>query len=246
MLLSLFLMRGFVPPVVFYRDPFFPYKYDFAQKIMSEFCLVAFEYPPIRVSMLYGKGIPAFVNEYHMGEVATLALPKNILEYEKGANQERSYLCGVNFFSRPVGTFTFPWKLAFLGHKDCDEDQIYGPVPLKNEILYRDIGPNYCYPLKEWTNDDIWDYTEEMGVPVQTDRYDQKNRCEWPDKTFNSDYFPACIRCLDKRLAGKEVFCPKVQKEIPNVSQAVAEFTWVPDYFSNDLYPDERDSLNPK
>lgn len=228
-LLWLFLSRGHYPPVVFYRDAFFPYKYDFAQKVLSDYNIVAFNYPPIRLSMLYGKGIPALVSEYHMGEVATLALPKNIVEYEKDAS--RPFICGVDFFSQPVGTFTFPWKLAFLGHKDCDSDQIYGDVPLKSEILYRDVGPNYCYPLKEWTNGDVWDYIEHFDVPVQDDRYDWKNRCEWPDKTFNSDYFPACIRCLDKRLAGKNVYCPKMQIEIPNVSESVTEFVWEPDYF---------------
>lgn len=233
-LLWLFLSRGSTPPIVFYRDPFFPYKFNFAQKVMSDFNLCAFDYAPIRLTMLYGKGLPALVSEYHMGAVATLALPKNIIEFDESRAASHPFLCGVDFFSRPVGTFTFPWALAFLGHKDCDSDQIYGDVPLRSEIIYRDIGPNYCYPLKEWTDADVWDYIEYFGVPVQADRYDVKNRREWPDKTFNSDYFPACIRCLDKRRAGTEVYCPKYKKEIPNVSGAVMEFNWKPDYFGSE------------
>jgi hypothetical protein len=228
----LFLLREIdrLPSIVFYRDPWFPRKYDFAQRIISRLELTVYDYPPIRTSMLYGKGIPAFVNEYLTSEMSTIALPKNIIEYAEG-DEEKKFLCGVNFFTRPCGTFAFPWDVALLAHKDCDEDQIYGPVPLHCRLLYRDVGPDYIYPLKEWTHDDVWAYHQLYNVPYQANRYDIDSRVELEDKTFNSDYWPACIRCVDKRLAGSRVFCPKLKIEIDNVSGQVREFDWSPDYF---------------
>jgi hypothetical protein len=95
----------------------------------------------------------------------------------------------------------------------------------------RDEGPDFLFPLKEWTHEDVWDYTEKYQVPVQTDRYDVANRTEWPDKTTNSDWYPVCIRCVDKRMPGATVFCPKMNRELVNVSGAAAEFGWQPDYF---------------
>jgi hypothetical protein len=66
---------------------------------------------------------------------------------------------------------------------------------------------------------------------MQADLYDVANRCEWPDKTFNSDWYSVCVRCVDKRTPGAKVYCPKMNREITNVSGAVAEFGYVPDYF---------------
>lgn len=229
-LLHLLKFLNLLPQIVFYRDPWFPKKYDFAHWLIAEWNLEVYDYPPLQTSMLYGKGIPAFVNEYQISEFTTVAVPKNIVEFQDG-DQERDFLCGVNFFTRPCGSFNYPWDVALVAHKDVDEDQIYGPVPLHTRVLYRDVGPDFIYPLKEWTHDDVWDYIESFDVPMQTDRYDVANRCEWPDKSTNSDYWPACIRCVDKRKEGETVFCPKFKINIENVSEGVREFTHQLDYF---------------
>lgn len=229
-LLHLLKFLNLLPQIVFYRDPWFPKKYDFAHWLIAEWNLEVYDYPPIATSMLYGKGIPAFVNEYQTSEWSKLVLPKNIIEFQEG-DDERQFLCGVNFFTRPCGTFAYPWDVALVAHKDVDQDQIYGEVPLRTRVLFSDVGPDFIYPLKDWSDEDVWDYLEHFKVPIQTDRYDVANRCEWPDKTTNSDYWPACIRCVDKRLEGETVFCPKLQKEIKNVSDLVQEFTHQFDYF---------------
>jgi len=211
-----------LPPIVFYSDPWFPRKYDFARELISRWHLEVYDYPPIRTSMMYGKGLPAFVAEYQNSPLTTTIVPKNIVEYEDGKNPDL-YLCGVKHFTRPKGTLLFPWDAVLIGHKAVDTDPIVGPLPLESRVLYRDVGPNFLYPLKDWTHDDVWDYIEAFEVPYQSDRYDLKNRCEWPDKTTNSDYIHACIRCVDKRLAGREVFCPKAQTPIRNVSHLAIE-----------------------
>lgn len=229
-LLHLLREAGFFLPIVFYTSPWFPRKYDFARWVISSLNLEVYDYPPMRTSMLYGKGIAAFCDEFMTSQVTTVAVPKNIVEFQDGDNPDK-FICGVGFFTRPCGTFVYPWDVAIVGHKDTDSDQIYGDVPLHTRVLYRDAGPDYIYPMKAWTNDDVWDYAEKYRIPMQPDRYDVKNRKELDDKTLNSDYFEACIRCVDARLAGQKVYCPKFKREIDNVSERVPTFDQKFEYF---------------
>lgn len=217
-------------PVVYYRDPFFPRKNRFVNLVIDSYLLECHDYPPLRVSLKHSPQMVGLVSEYATGPTSVLAVLKNSSEFCDG-DDEREFLCGVNFLMRPCGTFNFPWDVMLVGHRDDDTDPIFGPIPLHSNIVYRDEGPDFIFPLKEWSNTDVWDYTELHQVPVQADRYDVANRCEWPDKTFNSDWYPVCLRCVDKRTPGATVFCPKMKRDIVNVSGAAAEFGHVFDYF---------------
>jgi 3'-phosphoadenosine 5'-phosphosulfate sulfotransferase (PAPS reductase)/FAD synthetase len=226
----LYLLKSMkrIPPVLFFEEPKFPRKFAFAHRIIESLNLEVHDYPPVRMSMLYGKnGIPSHVAEYHTGSKYTIILPRNIIEYEDG---DREYLCGLEFLSRPTTTYPFPWDLLLIGHKDVDEDQIFGRVPLKTRTVVRDEGPAYAFPLKNWTHDDVWDYTDSFGVPVQQSRYDQATRTEWKIKYYNSDYFPLCIRCVDARRAGTQVSCPRFERSLVNISEQVRRFDEKLDY----------------
>jgi hypothetical protein len=229
-LLHLMYSHGIRMPVVYFRDPFFPRKNRFVNLVIDSYLLECHDYPPLRVSLKHSPNMVALVSEYSTGPVSVAAVLKNSIAYQDGDN-ERDFLCGVRFLMRPCATFAFPWDVAFVGHRNDDEDPIFGPIPLHSNIVYRDEGPDYVFPLRDWKGDDVWDYTERYDVPIQADRYDVANRREWPDKTFNSDWYPTCVRCIDKRTPGAKVFCPKMQREITNVSGAAAEFGYVPDYF---------------
>jgi hypothetical protein len=229
-LLHLLYVHGIKMPLVYYEDPWFPAKNDFAHSVISDWGLEVHNYPPIRVSLKTGQEMVALVSEYSSGPRSTIAVLKNTSEFQDG-DDSADFLCGVKFLMRPCGTFNYPWDVAFVAHKDCDTDQIYGVIPLHSNIVMRDVGPDFIFPLREWTHDDVWDYTLDHGVPVQTDRYNVSERREWEDKSTNSDWYPCCIRCIDKRTPGKTVFCPKMQCELENVSGSAAEFGFVPDYF---------------
>lgn len=217
--------------IVYYRDPYFPRKNQFANSVIHDWNLAVFDYPPARVSLLHSPKMVALVSEYQSGPCSTVSVLKNSIEYKDGDNPH-GFLCGVDFLCRPCGSFVYPWDVALIGHKDCDEDQIYGVMPLHSPIVMRDEGPDFLFPLKDWTHDDIWDYTAKFKLPFQADRYDIANRKEYEDKTFNSDYYPTCIRCVDKRIPrGTKVFCPKLNREIENVSDKAPEWGWQPDYF---------------
>jgi len=229
-LLHLLLSRNVRIPVVYHRDPWFPRKNAFADQVINLYNLEVHDYPPQKTSLMHGKEIVALVSEYQTGANSNLAVLKNALEFKDGDDPDK-FLCGLNFLMRPVCVYVYPWDAALVAHKDCDEDQIFGLVPLHSRVVYRDEGPDFVFPLKEWTHDDIWDYTERFDVPYQTDRYDLVTRRELPDKTPNSDWYEVCIRCVDKRIHGQKVFCPKMKTELVNVSGAAPEYGLVPDYF---------------
>lgn len=229
-LLHLLLSHKIRIPILFHTDPWFPRKFDFANKLISAWNLEVHDYPPAKTSLKHSEQMVALVSEYQTGPHSSMAALKNSLEFKDGDDPDK-FLCGLNFLMRPCCLFIYPWDVAIIGHKDCDEDQIFGLVPLHSRTVYRDEGPDFIFPLKEWTHDDIWDYTEQFNVPYQMDRYDIKTRRELPDKTPNSDWYEVCIRCVDKRLHGQKVFCPKLEREIENVSGAAPEYNRVPDYF---------------
>lgn len=230
-LLHLFLSRNSRIPIIYHRDPWFPRKNVFADFVIGLWNLEVHDYPPARVSLCHGKEMIALVSEYQCSPQATVSVLKNALEFKDGDDPDK-FMCGLRFLMRPLGGLAYPWDVALVAHKDCDEDQIFGIVPLKSPLVYRDEGPDYAFPLKEWSHDDIWNYTEEHNLPFQADRYNISERKEWPDKTFNSDWYPVCLRCVDKRTQGQQVWCPKMQKEITNVAGAAPEWGQTPDYFS--------------
>ena len=217
-------------PVIFYEDPWFPAKTQWMHELAASWALEVHNYPPLRVSLKTSPEMVALVNEYSTGPHSIEAMLKNTIEYDE-KETVGEFLCGVSFLSRPCGTFNYPFDLAIIGHKDVDTDQIYGPIPLHSELVMRDSGPDFYFPLKGWTHDDVWDYIEVFDIPVQRNRYDVSRRQEWDDKTFNSDWYPCCLRCVDKRKEGQRVFCPKAQLELINMSGLVPEWDWEPDYF---------------
>lgn len=209
-------------PVLFHREPFFHGKYSYAMKMLDDWGLTAHDYPPLGVSLWEGKSIIAYTNHYQVGVIngtqTTLDLPKNIIQPEEG----KPYLCGLNdIIKRPTAYFNYPWNLAFIGHKDSDEDQIAGKTHLyANFVENQPAGPDLAFPLRFWLDEDIWNYLDEHGIKVQPDRYDQENRREWTFKDGNGDYFHACIRCINRNGPDK-VFCPKLKREIDNVSSSI-------------------------
>jgi hypothetical protein len=229
-LLHLLIVHKIFLPVVSHASPFYPAKYTFARKVTLDANLLVFDYPPLRTSMVYGNGVPAIMEEFQTHPLNTIAVPKNIREFEDGDDPAR-FQCGVDLLTQPCGTFAYPWDVAIIGHKDCDSDSVFGEVPLHSDKVYRDAGPDLLFPLKEWSHQDIWDYLDAFEIEVQSDRYDREARKESDDKTYNPDWFEMCIRCVDKRKAGTKVFCPKLKLEIENQSEHVPEHTQKFDYF---------------
>ncbi len=229
-LLHLLKSRGIDLPVIFHRDPWWPAKYAFADGIIRDNELTVHDWPPMAVTLWEGETIMAFTNHYQIGDKpgAVLFLPKNILPPEHG----KKFLCGLtDVLQRPTGTYSFPWDCVLIGHKSSDEDQIAGKVTLHCDIKQNaGVGPDAAFPLRTWTDADIWDYTDRHNVPQQPDRYDVPNRREFADKSTNSDYAHVCIACCDRRSKAVSVHCPKMDCEVTAVADKVPYSSPVLDY----------------
>jgi hypothetical protein len=129
----------------------------------------------------------------------------------------KPYLCALEqIYAKPTGNpDSCPWDLLLIGHKGCDTDIIQGG-DVGTRIDWRVLPGcpvEIVFPLRTWSNDDIWNYSRAEGVPQNYRRYMSDGTgkmVESPDYTFNPDYFEACTACMDRRPgAPKHVPCPK-------------------------------------
>jgi hypothetical protein len=215
-LLDLVKKANFKLPILSYREPFSPRKYLFANAIIHANDYTVYDYPPLETWFSRRNGSVEIVN-LHQGPAgnAPIYLPTGV----KPPKMDQPFLCGLSdIYGKPtVSSYSFPWDLALIGHKASDVDPILGPVPINTFFQSGDL--SLLFPLKAFTDEDIWRYTIEFNLPINEQRYNRlDNWKEFEDITFNPDYFHACTACMDPE-SPKEVFCPKVAGMIPNVSQ---------------------------
>jgi len=77
------------------------------------------------------------------------------------------------------------------------------------------------YLMRDWTDDDIYEYLETSCVFPDENRY-EKNITGWDhkkDKSKNADFIPTCLNCIDRHSKEKFAYCPKLQATITNMSE---------------------------
>jgi hypothetical protein len=212
-------------PVIYYKHPWFASKQNFANEIIESWGLTVHDYPPMTAGIKAKQGMLELVARYEFGEGSAMDLPINTLP----PVSRRNFICGLNdWVLRPkAGAITFPWDTVYIGHKSSDVDPFDGPVPLKSYSTELG-GVQLVFPLRDWSDADVWDYLEENRVPYDRRRY--QDRRELPDKWLNPDYIHACTRCLDPAETAAEVFCPKAGRNVPNVSARVLRLEQIPNY----------------
>jgi 3'-phosphoadenosine 5'-phosphosulfate sulfotransferase (PAPS reductase)/FAD synthetase len=222
-------------PVIYHRQPWFPDKNKFADELIRKWGIEVYDFPPFAAGVKMkparehnnnGDGDRSrpleLVARYSFGHTY-IDLPMSTEKPVTG----RPYMCGLHWLLRPGSVATFPWKVAFVGHKSSDVDPFEGRVPLRGDSA--DVGNvHMVFPLRDWTDDDLWDYIELAKVPFDTRRY--KNRQEVPDRWHNPDYFHTCTACIDPRETAEEVMCPKLKRPVPNSGPGVTRLETLPDY----------------
>jgi len=211
-------------PVIQWREPRFRSRYAFSDRLANAWDLEMYDYAPLDYMLTDGfdieTGAPRFdfVKLYQFGQKA-LALCLGTEEPQREELASGRYLCGLDALRRPTGTFNFPWDAAFHGQKSADVDLIKGAVPLAQDAVVQAGVPTQFYPMRHWTDADVWDYLEAAGVPNDDTRY-EKVGGTWRhkrDKSANSDYYPVCWNCVNRHL-GNTVWCPKYLCETNNIS----------------------------
>jgi 3'-phosphoadenosine 5'-phosphosulfate sulfotransferase (PAPS reductase)/FAD synthetase len=216
---------GIDVPVIQYREPKLRERYAYSDKLVKEWGLEMYDYPPTRVAVADGPDVETgemrfdMLKYYQWGSTAVVMS----LGTERPTKQEiesGKYLCGVtDFLHRPTGTFNFPWEAVFIGTKGHDTDLIKGEIPLAMDVRAIDGAPVNLYPLKDWSDGDVYRYLESESVEVDPTRYVKRDG-EWgnnPNKSLNADFYPICFNCVD-RHQGRHVHCPKLAATVSNVS----------------------------
>ena len=202
-------------PVVFWRENSQFQKYGFANRMINMWNLSVYDYLPIKNEILYhngridGVGFRTVGNAFFSVHIE-LARPYNGL-----------FSCALKeIIGKPKTFFEYPWDTTFIGAKSSDVDPILGPMKLKTDSV--PLGNTLLvFPLKDWTDEDIWDYTRTNHLPYDERRYNKDNGFkEFEDKTYNNNYHFACTDCINPEEE-EEVYCPMVMKKIVNMGKNI-------------------------
>lgn len=218
--------QGFPLPVIFHRVPWFTHKYEFADSVIRSWAMEVHDWTPMHAGIKVKPDRIELVARYNFGN-GVMDVPVNTLSPTH--YPRRDYICALNdWLGRPKSPGTLHrWKTIFHGHKSADVDQFEGPVPL-NRGAVTIGGIRLVFPLRDWTDADVWDYIEANHIPYQKSRY--ANRAELSDTWANPDYIHACTACIDPREKSNAVFCPKLKRQVPNVSAKVLQLNDKTDY----------------
>lgn len=202
-------------PVIYWkREHHFPVKNKFANEMIERFDLEVYDYPPEYVRMVRKNGLIEVVNFFSIGK-HTIEVPSGIVPYK----EDEKYLCAfADMYMKPTGSYRFPWDTMFIGHKDSDVDPLRGPVPLAVDEFKHEDAPRFVFPIRHFTDEDIWEYTKRFNVPQDMNRYSG-------DKAYDNDYYPACTACVNPDNP-ETVFCPKLKANVPNISH---KLVWIED-----------------
>lgn len=224
-MLDLFERAGIKLPVIYWRlEHSFPIKNRFANEMIEKHDLEVYDYPATRIEALWIKDQVEIIYNYLIDQKGKMmAVPAGVVPPKPG----EKFLCGYqDMYLKPIGGLMVPWDVFFLGHKNSDTDPLQGAIPLKNDIEELD-GPTLAFPIRHFTDADIWEYTEKFGVDQNWARY--RDRLIEHD----NDYYPACTACMRKD-APEQVFCPKTGGMIDRVAE---DLVWVdsirPAYFGD-------------
>lgn len=216
-------------PVIYHRQPWFPEKNRFADNMISKYHLEVHDWPPVMVGTKTHADCIQPVALYQYGEGAGIKIPLGILPPIEG---ER-YLCGIfDIIGRPKGSFTVPWDVLVWGQKACDKDIFEGGCRLKTDFVEAKPeieGPALFYPIKDWTDADVWAFITENNIPYQLTRYNSGSKKEFKSKTYNNDWVRACMKCIDRR-EDDVVDCPKFKRKVPNRASEIPDLEQTFDY----------------
>jgi hypothetical protein len=196
-------------PVIHWRWKGDTRRYEFADKVASDWNINLVDYDSIYWDVVYRNGKMDVYNFKRINEGIHFIPAVEILPSSKR--------CAVqDFWIQEQKEFEYPYDVTFSGHKGSDVDALMGAVPLVYDAVQ--IGTTTTvFPLKDWTDKDIWDYTVKNNIPINHKRYGEGFR-EFEDKTYNENYHFACTECMNPERP-ETVYCHALNDRIKNISQ---------------------------
>jgi len=204
--------------VIFHRHQFQHHRYDYANKMMRKWDLHVVDYAPSGTAMSENEAETNVVSYYQVGQ-KPVYLPTGLIQ----DHNSKDTLCALDdLYGRPTGIFSYPFDLVFHGHKSVDVDPVLGAVPLFSDVAMNVGSVSAAYPIRHFTNDDVWRYIEENDIPINHAAYEMKSG-KWTsreDKSSSPDYVSCCFSCISAKT-GNSVYCPKLGCSVSNVSNQV-------------------------
>lgn len=215
-LLHLTRAMGLDFPIMFHHTPFFPKKIAFANGVIEAWNLTVYRQQPTKVGIVREPQLD-FINEYSARDGKTIAMPVGLMPLQEGL----PFLCGLrDLMGTPRSVLVYPWDTALIGHKSSDHDPLFGDIPLKGYVAQITPSMKAVFPLRDFTDADVWAYTEQFNVPFNDRRYNKADGYkEFEDITYNNDYYHTCTKCMSP-TEPEQVECPKFGV-VPNVSAVV-------------------------
>ncbi len=198
-------------PVLFFKFAQYHNKYTHALEVIKQWDLEVYDYWPQAVQEYQHGDYFEVLHSYSTGGNGFIHLFSGVRER---TSNESHYLCAVeDLLLRPKAqAHDYPWDVTFHGHKGTDDPELGESVSITNTTVQ--LGNTKAViPFVDWSNKDIWDYIHKYDLPYDTTRY---NRV---DKTSNPDEYPTCFKCIDTRIAGQMITCPKYNKPIQNIAK---------------------------
>jgi hypothetical protein len=221
-LLHIMRSMGINLPLIFFREPWQPSKYEFQDQLIREWDLLVYTWHPTESAFTQNEDEFEVQNLYFLNSTS-IKCPTGIIQPSEG----KPWVCSLDILNRPkqVSLQVPDVSAVWIGHKGCDSNQIYGP-DAGTRVEAR-IVPNMAtmlFPLKDWSHQDVWNYIEEHNVPFDSKRYSKLDGVwsEKEGKAHSIDNIHACTACIDRRQnAAKFVHCPKLGMRIENISASV-------------------------
>ena len=200
--------------VIHFKLPFLPAKYQHHHKLQEALGITVHDWLPSRLALTHGNNRIDVCETYDIGS-GEISVMRGTEPFEEG----KPWVCGLDWLNRPTCKATANFDVLLCGHKSCDIDPLTGNVPLEIDMKRLGAFTECWYPLRDWTDEDISNYTLSNHILYDENRYDARVVSK-EDKSLNSDYIQACMRCVDKR-EGDFVQCPKLQADIENISRFI-------------------------
>jgi 3'-phosphoadenosine 5'-phosphosulfate sulfotransferase (PAPS reductase)/FAD synthetase len=205
------MVRLFRPdvPVIYLRAFNHPTKHFFAEKIMKEWGLNVIEPLPAYRDVVAKGDHVELIEVYQQTKDIPFYFPIEAEpDYQPGAN----CLCAIDKLNAPKSSEVGGFDSVFIGHRGDDVDPVYGAIPVKDYVAQ--IGDvRMVYPLKDWSEADIWEYSRWQEIPQNDERY------VLGLQRGNNDYYPLCTRCLESKE--NEVFCPKAKGPVHGLGNLI-------------------------
>lgn len=204
-----------------FRHPAFLDRYTFADRLISDWQLRVEVVPHAWDSMIAGNGRVDLIGTVRIA-TARIHIPVANLVWSEDSG---SHICALDN-EMPVSGVPLverAFDLAILGTKEGDTDPVVGAVRLAEVVdRYKDRTA-LLFPLRKWTDDDVWAFLLRYHIPFDRSRYVQTYDGALVDDlkyAGHPELLPVCTACINPALKDS-VWCPKVQHTVASRTAVV-------------------------